>query len=79
MDQLDEQIADNESVINNPGEEYLADRRRAELKIQKKAREAFGDQLPGETAAEHEARVFSKIKAAVAFVDAAGAAGWRSR
>ncbi len=78
MDQLDERIAENERAISEPGEEYLADRRRAELKIQKKARETFGDQLPGETAAEHEARVFSKIKAAVAVVDAAEAGGWRS-
>mgnify|MGYP001605841598 CR=1 FL=1 len=77
MNKLDRQIAENERAINEPGEEYLADRRRAELKIQKKARETFGDQLPGETAAEHEARVFSKIKAAVAVVDAAEAAGWR--
>jgi hypothetical protein len=79
MDELDRRIADNEQLINEPGEEYLADRRRADLEIQKKARATFGDPEPGETDAEHEARVFSKIKAAAAVVDDAKAAGWVSR
>ncbi len=79
MDELDRRIADNEQLVNEPGEEYLADRRRAELEIQKKARASYGDPLPGETKAEHEARVFSGIKAAVAVVDDAKAAGWLTR
>lgn len=76
MDQLDQQIADNEMLINEPGEEYLDERRLAELKIQRKARAAFGEPLAAESVEQHEARVFSNIKAAVAVVEDAKFAGW---
>jgi hypothetical protein len=78
MEKLDQRIADTEAILNEPGEDYLRERRQTELDLNKKARATFGDPLPGESDADHEARVLSNIKGATALMDAARAAGWQT-